>query len=43
MLYSFLDFLDRIILIASVIIFYFGFNMPNWFKTRILRKGTENL
>ena len=42
-LYSFLDFLDRILLIASVIIFYFGFNMPNWFKTRILKKGTENL
>jgi len=34
----FLDFIDRIILIASVLMFYFGFIMPNWLKSRILEK-----
>ena len=34
----FLNFIDRIILVASVIIFYFGFIMPDWLKVKISEK-----
>ncbi len=33
--FEFLEFIDRIILIISVTIFYFGFIMPEWLKIRI--------
>ena len=35
---DFLDFLDRVLIILSAIIFYFGFIMPDWLKTRISKK-----
>ena len=32
-----LEYLNRLVLVGSVILFYFGFIMPDWLKNRILR------
>ena len=32
-----LEYLNRLVLVGSVILFYFGFIMPDWIKERILR------